>query len=209
MHHAGIRGIRVNLYKYGAMHEIELQKSTLIEHATVLKIHCPGWSMAFTHVHPEFWGRLGSIIEEIVQSGVKVVTDHFALLKASSMLPPEYKSDITAQPGFGDILSLVRSGKLYIKISAPYRISEMKPNYSDVRPLVEAFVNANPRQVLWGSDWPHTPRMRIRSDIEALEETQFMEVNDYLWLRNLKSWLSDEEWDMIMIQNPLRLYGVI
>ncbi|EHK44762.1 uncharacterized protein TrAtP1_002882 [Trichoderma atroviride] len=207
MREAAIRGIRVNIYKYNAMHDVERQKVALREHAAVLKRHCPGWSMAFTHTHPEFWGELAPAVEEIVASGIPIVTDHFALLKAASTFPEEYRGDITSQPGFSDIVSLVRSSALYVKISAPYRISNLAPDYTDVRPLVTALVEANPQQILWGSDWPHTPRMTVRSREEALRETSYLKVDDRAWLRQLKSWLTEEQWDLIMVKNPQRLYG--
>ena len=207
MQHAGIRGIRVNLYKYGAMHDLELQKLALREHAAVLKEYCPGWSMAFTHIHPEFWDDLIPVVREIAEAGIPLVTDHFALLKAASMLPEEHKANPLLQPGFEAICSLVRSGALYVKISAPYRVSDLAPGYSDLRPIVRALVDANAEMVLWGSDWPHTPRMKVRSREEALKDTPFLEVDDEGWLRTLKGWLSDHEWDLIMVQNPSRLYG--
>lgn len=207
MRDSGICGIRVNLYKYSAMHDIELQKVALMEHAGVLKRHCRGWSMAFTHLHPEFWSRLSPVVEKIAAEGVPIVTDHFALLKAASLLPEEYQQDITSQPGFSDIVSLLKSGSLYVKISAPYRVSDHGPYYEDVRPLVTALVGANPERVLWGSDWPHTPRMKVRSREEALKETPFVKVDNRIWLRQLKSWLTEEQWDLMMVKNPRRLYG--
>jgi predicted TIM-barrel fold metal-dependent hydrolase len=207
MHDAGIRGIRVNLYKYGAMHNLDLQKVALREHAAVLKKHCSKWSMAFTHIHPEFWSALMPIVQEIADDGVPIITDHFALLKATSMLPSELKASITTQPGFEAICSLLRSGALYVKISAPYRVSDLVPVYSDLEPLVRALVDANPERILWGSDWPHTPRMKVRSREEALKDTPFLQIDDEAWLRTLKSWLSEYEWDLIMVQNPSRLYA--
>lgn len=207
MQEAGIRGVRINNYKYNAMHDVERQKVALREHAAVLKRHCPGWSMTFTHMHPEFWGELTPVVEEIVYRGTPLITDHFALLKAASMLPEQYKADITSQPGFADIVSLLRSGALYIKISAPYRVSDLAPDYEDVQPLVMALVEANPRHVLWGSDWPHTPRMKVRSAEDAVQETPYLKVDDRAWLRQLKSWLTEEQWELIMIENPQRLYG--
>ncbi|KAH7069782.1 hypothetical protein BKA63DRAFT_88647 [Paraphoma chrysanthemicola] len=209
MHDAGIRGIRVNLYKYGAMHDVELQKITLRDHAAVIKMHCPGWSMAFTHIHPEFWTELKEVVHEIAEAGIPLVTDHFALLKARSMLPDAYQSAIATQPGFADIMELVKSGALYMKISAPYRISDAAPLYDDIRPIVEALLKANPRRVVWGSDWPHTPRMKVRDHEEAMRETPFLEVDDVAWLRSLKSWVSGEEWDLMMNKNPSELYGVL
>jgi hypothetical protein len=165
-----------------------------------------------------------TIEEEISSVGIPLITDHFALLKGASMLSVEHKDDTTKQPGFEDIIELVRSGSLWVKISAPYRVSEVEPTYDDLKPLVRALVNANPERIIWGSDWlvspyifqapyadtsprPHTPRMKVRTKEEALMETPFLRVDDFAWLRNLKSWLSDEEWDLIMVKNPSLLYA--
>ncbi|KAL4916134.1 hypothetical protein BDW62DRAFT_218877 [Aspergillus aurantiobrunneus] len=205
MQRAGICGIRVNLYQYKAMHDVELQKAALRAHASAIKDECPGWSMAFTHTHPEFWEELKPFLEsEIVPSGIRVVTDHFALLKGASMLPG---NDIAQQPGFREITELMRSGSLYVKISAPYRVSTQAPGYDDLKPLVRALFDANPRQVVWGSDWPHTPHMKVRTPEEALKETPYLNVDDLAWLRSLRSWLSDEEWNALMIVNPTALYS--
>ncbi|GLA26537.1 hypothetical protein AnigIFM63326_003700 [Aspergillus niger] len=206
MHKQGIRGIRVNLYQYQAMHDVERQKQALRDHIRAIKPHCPGWSIAFTHVHPEYWGELKPIIEEeVMSSSLHLVTDHFALLKAASMLPAEYEGDITRQPGFTEIMDLVRSGLLYVKLSAPYRVSHEAPRYADVKPLVRAFVDANPRQILWGSDWPHTPHMKVRTREEALRETPYLVIDDAEWLKSLRSWVTAEEWQAIMVSNPTRL----
>jgi predicted TIM-barrel fold metal-dependent hydrolase len=154
MHASGVRGIRVNLYKYNAMHDVELQKVALTEHARIIKRYCPGWSMAFTHIHPEFWGDLKDLIRnEITSNGIPLITDHFALLKGSSLLSDDFNGDITTQPGFNDIIDLLKSGELWIKISAPYRVSAKQPTYEDLEPLVRALVDTNPNQILWGSDW--------------------------------------------------------
>lgn len=213
MHKAGVRGVRINLYHYRAMEDVQLQKVALAAHAQRIKQLSLPWSLTMTTIHPEFWDELKGFVESDSRlQGIPLLTDHFALLKAPSMLPAHKDRDTpppppTAQPGFASVMSLVRSGRLWVKLSAPYRVSEQKPDYADLEVLVRAFVDANPRQVLWGSDWPHTPRMKVRSHEEAMTETPFMEVDDEAWLWSLKSWLSDEEWDLLMVQNPARLFG--
>lgn len=203
----GIRGIRVNIYQYSAMHDVELQKQILRKHAQVLSGRCTGWSMAFTHTHPEFWPDLKPIIaQEIVPRGIRLVTDHFALLKGASMLPAECQGDVSQQIGFHELMDLVREGHLYVKISAPYRVSSKAPDYADLKPLVRALFDANPRQLLWGSDWPHTPLMKVRTKEEALQEKPFLEIDDKAWLKSLRSWLADSEWHSLMVLNPRRLY---
>ncbi|KAI3071512.1 hypothetical protein CBS147353_6418 [Aspergillus niger] len=209
MYDDGIRGIRVNLYRYNAMHDVELQKKALIEHAHALKGRFPAWSMAFTQLHPEFWVTLKHVItKQIAPLGNHLVTDHFALFKGASLLPRELHGDVFRQEGFQELIDLIRDGVLYIKISAPYRVSKEAPSYDDLKPLVRAFMDANPRQVVWGSDWPHTPLMKVRSREEALTEAPYLEVDDLKWLQSLRKWLSDDEWHHVMVLNPRRLYGL-
>ncbi|KAF5547601.1 amidohydrolase 2 [Fusarium phyllophilum] len=208
MQAAGICGLRVNLYHYNAMEDVELQKKTLrayLERVTRLSLP---WSLTMTTIRTDFWGTLEPFVrEEVAPTGRPLITDHFGLLKAPSMLPAQYRQDPTQQPGFAPILRLVKDGLLYVKLSAPYRVSEQSPRYSDLKFLVRALVDANPRQVIWGSDWPHTPRMKVRSHEEAMKETPFLEVDDEAWLWSLREWLSDQEWDMLMVDNPKRLFG--
>ncbi|KAI0486361.1 amidohydrolase 2, partial [Xylaria cf. heliscus] len=207
MHEAGIRGVRINLYRYKAMEDIELQKKAILEHSTRIKKLSLGWSITMTTIRTEFWSKLAPFIEATVaKDRVQLVTDHFGLLKAASMLPPHYSKDPGTQPGFAAIMQLVRDGHLWVKLSAPYRVSKNAPNYSDVEFLVRAFFDANKYRLVWGSDWPHTPRMRVRSQEEALKETPFLEVDDLAWLKSLRSWLSDEEWHLLMVDNPKALF---
>ncbi|KAL1870423.1 hypothetical protein Daus18300_005109 [Diaporthe australafricana] len=207
MHRAGIRGVRVNLYRYKAMEDVALQKVALREHASrISRLNLP-WSLTITTTRTDFWDELEPFIrEEIVPAGVGLITDHFGLLKASSMVAPEFRNDVAKQPGFAAIMRLVTEGSLCVKLSAPYRISEDEPEYKDVESLVRAYVDANKERVLWGSDWPHTPRMKVRSHEQAMKETPFLEVDDLAWLRSLRNWLSNEEWDLMMVKNPERLF---
>jgi len=60
-----------------------------------------------------------SAIKDLVQtSPVPVVFDHFGGMQAALGLQ---------QPGFADLLDLVRSGKAYVKISGAYRASTQAP----------------------------------------------------------------------------------
>ncbi|TDZ10338.1 4-sulfomuconolactone hydrolase [Colletotrichum sidae] len=208
MHDAGVRGLRVNLYQYKAMEDVELQKKALRAHLQRITALSLPWSLTITTTRTDVWDELEPFVRTVVaEQGVRLVTDHFALLKASSSLPEEYRDDPSKQPGFGAITRLVRDGLLWVKLSAPYRVSEREPAYADVRFLVRAFVDANKHGVLWGSDWPHTPRMEVRTREAALAETPYLDVDDAAWLRSLQSWLTDEEWELLMVQNPAVLFA--
>jgi predicted TIM-barrel fold metal-dependent hydrolase len=204
---AGTRGVRVNLYRYQAMDDVPRQKAVLLAHLERIKRLSLSWSITMTTTKATAWEELEFFIESnIASSGIPMVTDHFALLKASSSLPALYASDPSQQPGFQAVMRLVQKGHLWVKLSAPYRVSEQS-DYADVQLLVRSFVDANKNRVLWGSDWPHTPRMRVRSHEEAMAETPFLDIDDRAWLSSLRKWLSDEEWHLLMVQNPQRLFS--
>ena len=71
-----------------------------------------------------------------------IVVDHFGRPAADEALPPL-------------LLDLVASGRVWVKLSAAYRIGT-SPAYAEIASLVDALVAANPARLVWGSDWPHT-----------------------------------------------------
>ncbi len=140
-----------------------------------------------------------SAIKDLVHaSPVPTVFDHFGGVEASRGLQ---------QPGFSDLLELLKSGSAYVKISAPYRSSTQAPEYSDAAPFAKAFIEANPDRVLWGTDWPHpdsTPYPgRKPSDIMPLYK-----IDDGLLLNHLPQWAPDPAIrKKILVDSPARLYG--
>jgi predicted TIM-barrel fold metal-dependent hydrolase len=136
-----------------------------------------------------------------------VVLDHFGALKTASLANYDQSKttgfDVLQQPGLDAITTLLRSGKLWIKLSAPYRCSEAGPEYLDMEPLVKALVQAHPDRVLYGSDWPHTqPFHRRPKNLEPTDIEPFVDFDDYTWVKTLKTWLSEEEWQKLMVKNP-------
>jgi predicted TIM-barrel fold metal-dependent hydrolase len=140
-----------------------------------------------------------SNIKDLVHaSPVPTVFDHFGGVQAELGL---------LQPGFADLLELIRSGSAYVKISGAYRSSTKGPDYPDVAPFAKAFIEANPDRVLWGSDWPHpdsTPYPgRKPSDIMPLYP-----IDDGRLLNQLPVWAPDPAIrKKILVDNPARLYG--
>lgn len=78
-----------------------------------------------------------------------VVLDHYALARASEGV---------SGAGFQAVRRYLSEGRIWVKLSGAYRISDAYPDYPDVQPMHEALIKANPDQLLWGSDWPH-PRL--------------------------------------------------
>jgi predicted TIM-barrel fold metal-dependent hydrolase len=107
------------------------------------------------------------------------------------------------QPGFGDLTDLVRSGKVYVKISAAYRSSKLAPDYPDVAPLAQALIAANADRIVWGTDWPH-PNSEGGSTTVV---SPLFQIDDGRLLNQLPVWAPDAGIRRkILVDNPARLY---
>jgi predicted TIM-barrel fold metal-dependent hydrolase len=100
-----------------------------------------------------------------------------------------------AYPPFQKLLRLLTEGNVWIKLSAPYRLSSTPlPPYTDLTPMAQALVAANPERVLWASDWPHP---NCYGDVP----------NDADLLDVLAEWIPDAALrKRILVDNPQILY---
>ena len=121
----------------------------------------------------------------VAVSPVPVVFDHFGGAKAE--LGPQ-------QPGFADLVELVRSGKVYVKISGAYRASTLAPDYPDVVPLAQALIAANPERIVWGTDWPH-PNMPVEAPDDGILVDVIPKIATTPALQKA-----------LLVDNPMRLY---
>jgi predicted TIM-barrel fold metal-dependent hydrolase len=110
------------------------------------------------------------------------------------------------QPGFDQILSLVRTGRAYVKFSEPYRLSQKAPDYRDLVPVVDALLAANPDRLLWGSGWPNVSGPvpgRAKTDL-----TPNLLIDAGQLLNEFAVWVPDAQIrHKILVENPARLYG--
>ncbi|HEY5306276.1 MAG TPA: amidohydrolase family protein [Pseudolabrys sp.] len=186
MHAAGIRGVRVNLESYGESDPAVAGRQLLQVAERVAPL---GWHVqTFTNL-----SILAALHDTILALPTTLVIDHFGRPKAALG---------TAQPGFAEMLALLRSGKVYVKISAPYRISQ-QPHYPDATPIARAMIEANPDRVIWGTDWPHPGG--VRRDPAASEP--FRPEDNGMALDRLAGWTKNRtELQKILVDNPARLY---
>jgi predicted TIM-barrel fold metal-dependent hydrolase len=150
--------------------------------------------------HIQMYTNLGVVagLKDLVSaSPVPVVYDHFGGVQTDKGLN---------QPGFSDLLDLVRSGKAYVKISGAYRASTRAPDYPDVAPFARALIEANPDRILWGSDWPH-PDAPVPGASPS-DPMPMFKIDDGLLLNQLLIWAPDPAIrQKILVDNPARLYG--
>jgi predicted TIM-barrel fold metal-dependent hydrolase len=95
------------------------------------------------------------LLEAIVpRLGVRICIDHFGspeLLWYQDRIP----FDPYALPGFPSLISLLRAGDTYIKVSAPYRLSKDQ-QLRDLLEMAREFLHVAPDRVVYATDWPHT-----------------------------------------------------
>jgi len=186
----GVRGIRVNLETVGERDPAVAR--TRLEQAVLQAIPL-GWHVqVYTNL-----SVLATLHDSILALPVVLVIDHFGRAHAALGV---------AQPGFDALRSLLRRGKVYVKVSAPYYISE-RACYADAAEVARALIDANPDRVIWGTNWPHpggqfgVPR---RPDVIA----PFRREDDGRALNRLSQWVSDpSRLRKILVDNPARLYG--
>ncbi|SAL72365.1 amidohydrolase 2 [Caballeronia udeis] len=138
---------------------------------------------------------IGSLAPTIERSPAPFVLDHYAGAKAEG----------TTQDGFDAVLGLLKSGKAYAKLSAPYHEAH-GPIYAGMAELALEFINANPERVLWGSDWPHTPWIRNPAD-SKLTVTPFFHVDNAELLERFLELVPEQSVkEKILVHNPETLF---
>jgi predicted TIM-barrel fold metal-dependent hydrolase len=184
---AGVRGARLNLESARDTDAVAAGRSLDI---IANRLRGRDW-------HIQIDTRLSVITalkNDIAALPYPVIVSHFG--RAQAALGP-------GQPGFDDLLGLVRSGRVYVKISAPYRTSDKSPDFSDMAPLAQALVAANSDRVLWGSNWPHPGRGLTPTAIASPYPN-----DDGGVLNLLPTWVPDSTIRAkILVDNPARLYG--
>lgn len=152
---AGVRGVRMAHFEagdpramggfvpLGAFHSLE---SRLAERSMHLQL--------FTDSR-----LLPAISDRLMRSSVPIVIDHMGRTPAALGV---------AHAGMRALRSLMNDGPVWVKLSGAANISDKAPDYDDAAAVHRALVDAAPRRVVWGSDWPHTRPAGSRPRTEDL-----------------------------------------
>jgi predicted TIM-barrel fold metal-dependent hydrolase len=191
MYVAGVRGIRANV-EDSNLFTPEAAWPVIQTAMDRIKNH-PG---CHVQIHTRM-AVIEGLKDKLMNAPVPIVIDHYGEAKAN--LGPN-------QPGFPALLELVRKGKVYVKLSAPYHLSTDRPYFSDVAPLCKALTAANPHQILYGTDWPHTQNIqgpgRTYRDISP-----FAQIDDGIIFNQFAKWTPDPVVrKAILVENPARLF---
>jgi predicted TIM-barrel fold metal-dependent hydrolase len=169
----GVRGIRLNVVN---------PQMLAVDDAVALcaRMRSRDWHL---QVHLMLAGDGATTLAQLADRvDVPIVVDHFGRPAAGAALPRL-------------LLDLVASGRVWVKLSAAYRIAA-RPGaaQADIRPLVDSLVAANPARLLWGSDWPHTELKATPHDAD-LVDLLVATLPDAATLRR------------VCVDNPASLYG--
>jgi predicted TIM-barrel fold metal-dependent hydrolase len=181
----GVRGIRLNLAT-GGTSDPAVGRERL--QAAVERMKKRNWHVQmFTNL-----SMITAMKDLIAASPVPVVFDHFGGAR------PELG---VQQPGFADLVELVRSGKAYVKISVT---AGPRADYSGFAPLAKALIAANVDRIIWGTNWPH-PNSAGGSTTRV---SPLFQVDDGLVLNQLPLWAPDAAIrKKILVDNPAKLYA--
>jgi predicted TIM-barrel fold metal-dependent hydrolase len=172
----GVVGVRLNWFRRSSLPDI----ASADYQRLFASLRDLGW-----HVEIYLEGHLlAGVLPAIRESGVHVVVDHFG--------SPDPARGV-ACAGFGEVLSAVRAGNTWVKLSAPYR--QGRQDGGDVQRYVDALLDAGgPQQLVWASDWP------------------FVSHEDHVTYRNCVDWLVEWVPDeatrrVILAETPVELFG--
>jgi 2-pyrone-4,6-dicarboxylate lactonase len=179
---AGIRGVRLNLVdRHGERNVVPLDDVRALAKA----IAPFGWHIEFLVNSDEAPG----FADAISDLPVDIVVGHLGYPRGGA-------SAFLQSGGFDAFLRLFGRGRLWIKLTGPYRISAAADlPYADVTPLAQRLAQANPERLLWGSDWPHVMNKKPMPNDGDLSDL-------------IALWLPDAALrDRVLVANPATLYG--
>lgn len=184
----GVRATRVNLVVDGIVDPVVAEAAV----SSALQQIPAHWHIQL-HVNLIVLSQLSKLIR---RSSCHFVLDHMGLPTDPSVID---------QPGWQELVALCAADKLSVKLSAPYLSTEKN---SDLKPMAASLIRANPRSVVWGTNWPHT-QGTARSAILNLDHIEtFRQVNDVIWRMQCLQWLQEANLPISTFDdNAERLYG--
>ena len=176
MHVRGVRALRLDLFLRSTWPTADI--IGYIERS-VRRARAIGWHVQF---YTPGW-VVRDLLPFLAGLDADFVIDHMGYM---------LESDGLGDGDFDRLMDVIRGGRGWIKLSAPYRLAR-DGNFERLLPMARAIIDAAPDRVIWGSDWPHIP--------EGGKDTGVL-------LNLLSDWAPEAATRRrILVSNPARLFG--
>lgn len=194
MHAVGVRGIRFNLHSFKKELEQDVFRESIHKYAN--KIRRLNWVIQlFVQMH-----QLVLVADEIPKLGVDVVLDHIGAPTDPTIAAQE-------QPGYAELMKLLRAKQVYVKLSGVYRFSgENMPRLDE---YCTEILREAPTQVVWGSDRPHPAGSeRLKNEQDRWIPQDYLVIDIPAFIAKCREWCGHDEQKikMIFVDNPRRLW---
>ncbi len=181
----GFKGIRLNLSTAGISDPRVATERFVVAAERVKRRN---WHIQLNTTLPV----IAAMKDTLAASPVPLVFDHYGNADEERGV---------GQPGFSDLVNLVKSGKAYVKISVT---AGPRQNYAYFTPLAQMLIAANVDRIVWGTNWPHPNSV----DGSTTKVNPLWQVDDGLVLNLLPTWAPDAATrKKILVDNAARLYG--
>ena len=170
----GVVGARFNLVQRGVTHESMVT-------AVAAQAARQGWHLQF-HLLPTDLLRLA---DELIALPVPVVLDHYGRAMTAPALAPAVQSRLE---------QLLATGKVWLKLSAPYLAAVSAADFGSLQEFVERLTRRHADRLVWGTDWPHVTESEKPDDAFLLDEI-------WRWVPGTETQL------LVMVENASNLYG--
>lgn len=180
LHVGGFRGARLSTHVKG-------YGGTELIGALARRFHPFGWHV---QLHVDRIDELAALEPQLLATPVPLVFDHLGCARGD---------DRPDGPGFQALLRMLRlRDDCWVKISSWYRRSVVgAPGYGDMKPFVQALVDARPDRLVFGTNWPHPA---LFPPDAAPADGDLIDI--------FRDWVPDPAArTRILVDNPGRLYG--
>lgn len=191
-HRRGIRGLRVNLYSHQVGREFAPLDRVFAAQAILARER--GW-------HVEVIASLATVLENfelLADADVPVVLDHYGLVGGVAPASAEGQR----------FLDLLRRDHIWMKLSAPYRLSGVSVDTRPDAAWLGAILDVAADRCVWGSDWPHTPppeQHHGASLVAPWRDISYADLVDHFIAALSSAKLAER----ILARNPVRLYDFV
>lgn len=136
LHAKGVRGFRMSTVVSGGVGFDQLE-------ALAAEAEEMGWHLLL-HFHRS--EELVAVADRLRRLRCHYVLDHLARIRADEGMD---------SPAFATVMSLLDTGRCWIKLASLYRLSSEPYPHADMLPMIHHVVAARPDRMIWGSNWPH------------------------------------------------------